>query len=240
MLLLFSRMILKFIQVWSCTSVRVAQTRQIYERKVLKILLDFLLNSGFSPEKKFYRKQILTVLPNELFLAWKRTFFEKQPCRRALGLQKCFKQKSHRASKIVFDFCAEKVFQPKNALRLIHRIMILICMEVQLWVLVFEPKGSFQPMNDASSIDVMKQNLNVAQTQQKRKVPQHRQLDLSSKCNDVVEMYSLPTTPHDRDVMHKVRRKFVTITSNSQIQKHSDCTIAENWWKILIRCLTWH
>ena len=41
------------IQVWSCTSVRVAQTKPNCTKKVSKKQLVFLSNSGFTAEKKF-------------------------------------------------------------------------------------------------------------------------------------------------------------------------------------------
>ena len=47
--------------------------------------------------------------------------------RRASGLQDKFELQKihHTASKIVFEFSAENVFQRKDALRLIYRIMLL-------------------------------------------------------------------------------------------------------------------
>ena len=36
----------------------------------------FLLNSGFSTEKKFQRNELLTVLQNEFLLSWKRNFLK--------------------------------------------------------------------------------------------------------------------------------------------------------------------
>ena len=53
-------MLLNSLQVWSFTSVRVAQTKLNCEQKVSKKQLVFLLNSGFSAEKKFYREHLLT------------------------------------------------------------------------------------------------------------------------------------------------------------------------------------
>ena len=60
-------MLLNSLQVWSFTSVRVAQTKPNCEQKVLKKQLVFFLNSGFSAEKKFYREHLLTF--------WKLDFY---------------------------------------------------------------------------------------------------------------------------------------------------------------------
>ena len=55
---------------------RVAQTKPNCEKKVSKKQLVFLLNSGFTAEKKFQRKELLTVLQTEILLPWKRCFAE--------------------------------------------------------------------------------------------------------------------------------------------------------------------
>ena len=46
------------IEVWSCTSVLVTQTRPNCEQKCNKKQLVFLLNCGFCVEKKFYRNKV--------------------------------------------------------------------------------------------------------------------------------------------------------------------------------------
>ena len=66
-----------------------------------------------------------------------------------------------------------------------------------------------QSVDDEGSIDGRKQNLSVAQKAKDDSaielIVQNHQFKLPMDCKDDVRMCSAPATPHDRDVMHKVR-----------------------------------
>ena len=62
-------------------------------------------------------------------------------------------------------------------------------------------------VDDAGSVDSQKQNLKVAQSAKddSATVLLQHQFELPVDCNDDVEMFSMPVSPHDRDLMHKAR-----------------------------------
>ena len=65
-----------------------------------------------------------------------------------------------------------------------------------------------QFVDDASSVDGQKQDLKVAQSAKvdSATVPlQHHQFELPMDGKDDLETFSMPVSPHDRDVMHKAR-----------------------------------
>ena len=69
--------------------------------------------------------------------------------------------------------------------------------------------SSFQQfLDDAGSLDGKKQDLMVAQSAKDDSVTgplQHHQFETPVDCTHDVAMYSMPASPHDRDVMHKAR-----------------------------------
>ena len=82
-------------------------------------------------------------------------------------------------------------------------------------------------MDDAGSIDCKKQDLNIAQSAKDNSATgplQNYQFELPVNCKDDVEMLSMPASPHDRDVMHKVRGY---VTAPSQTAKSVDVGILE-------------
>ena len=65
-----------------------------------------------------------------------------------------------------------------------------------------------QFVDDAGSLDGKKQDLMGAQSAKDGSATgplQHHQLETPVDCTHDVEMYSMPASPHDRDVMHKAR-----------------------------------
>ena len=65
-----------------------------------------------------------------------------------------------------------------------------------------------QFVDDAGSLDSKKQDLKVAQSANvdSATVPlQHHQFELPMDGKDDLETFSMPVSPHDRDVMHKTR-----------------------------------
>ena len=65
-----------------------------------------------------------------------------------------------------------------------------------------------QFVNDAGSLDGKKQDLMVAQSAKDDSATgplQHHQFETPVDCTHDVAMYSMPASPHDRDVMHKAR-----------------------------------
>ena len=63
-----------------------------------------------------------------------------------------------------------------------------------------------QFVDDAGSLDGKKQDLKVAQSAKDDSATghmQHHQFEIPVDCNDDVEMFSMPASPHDRDVMPK-------------------------------------
>ena len=65
-----------------------------------------------------------------------------------------------------------------------------------------------QFVDDAGSIDCKKQDLKVAQSAKDDSATgplQHHQFEIPVDCKDDVEMFSMPASLHDKDVMHKVR-----------------------------------
>ena len=65
-----------------------------------------------------------------------------------------------------------------------------------------------QFLDDAGSLDGKKQDLTVAQSAKDDSATgplQHHQFEIPVDCKDDVEMYSMPASPHDRDVMPKTR-----------------------------------
>ena len=66
-----------------------------------------------------------------------------------------------------------------------------------------------QFVDDAASLDGKKQDLKVAQSAKDDSATgplQHHQFEIPVDCNDDVEMFSMPASPHDREVMPKTRR----------------------------------
>ena len=64
-----------------------------------------------------------------------------------------------------------------------------------------------QFLDDAGSLDGKKQDLTVAQSAKDDSATgplQHHQFETPVDCTHVA-MYSMPASPHDRDVMHKAR-----------------------------------
>ena len=65
-----------------------------------------------------------------------------------------------------------------------------------------------QFLDDAGSLDGKKQDLMVAQSAKDDSATgplQHHQLETPVDCTHDVAMYSMPASPHDRDVMRKAR-----------------------------------
>ena len=65
-----------------------------------------------------------------------------------------------------------------------------------------------QFMDDAGSLDCKKQDLKVAQSAKDDSATgrlQHHQFEIPVDCKDDVEMFSIPASPHDRDVMPNAR-----------------------------------
>ena len=65
-----------------------------------------------------------------------------------------------------------------------------------------------QFLDDAGSLDGKKQDLTVAQSAKDDSATgplQHHQFEIPVDCTHDVAMYSMPASPHDRDVMHKAR-----------------------------------
>ena len=65
-----------------------------------------------------------------------------------------------------------------------------------------------QFVDDAGSLDNKKQDLKIAQSAKvdSATVPlQHHQFELPRGGKDDLETFSMPVSPHDRDVMHKAR-----------------------------------
>ena len=111
-------MLLNSLQVWSFTSVRVAQTKPNCEQKASKKHLVFLLNSGFSAEKKFYREHLLTFWKLDFYCRGKEVFHANHVRFGASGLRKrSFRRpNNHCARKIPFKFGAKKTCANKLVL----------------------------------------------------------------------------------------------------------------------------
>ena len=65
-----------------------------------------------------------------------------------------------------------------------------------------------QFMDDAGFLNCKKQDLKIVQSAKDDSATgplQHHQFEIPVDCKDDVEMFSRPDSPHDRDVMHKVR-----------------------------------
>ena len=65
-----------------------------------------------------------------------------------------------------------------------------------------------QFVDDAGSLDGKKQDLMVAQSAKDDSATgplHHHQFETPVDCTHDVAMYSMPASPHDRDVMHKAR-----------------------------------
>ena len=64
-----------------------------------------------------------------------------------------------------------------------------------------------QFVDDAGSVDGKKQDLKVAQSAKddSATVPLQHQFELPVDCKDDMETFSMPASPHDRDVMPKAR-----------------------------------
>ena len=65
-----------------------------------------------------------------------------------------------------------------------------------------------QFVDDAGSLDGKKKYLKVAQSAKDDSATgplQHHQFEIPVDCKDDVEMFSMPASPHDRDVMPKTR-----------------------------------
>ena len=65
-----------------------------------------------------------------------------------------------------------------------------------------------QFVDDAGSLDGKKQNLKIAQSAKDDSATgplQHHQFQIPVDCNDDVEMFSMPASQHDKDVMPKTR-----------------------------------
>ena len=62
-----------------------------------------------------------------------------------------------------------------------------------------------QFVDAAGSVDVQKQDLNVAQSAKddSATVLLKHQFELPADCNAVMEMFSMPASPHEKDVMPK-------------------------------------
>ena len=97
------------------------------------------------------------------------------------------------------------------------------CFLIDVWNLGFDQfQGAFlstgflalelalfqQFLDDAGSLDGKKQDLAVAQSAKHDSATgplQHHQFETPVDCTHDVAMYSMPASPHDRDVMHKAR-----------------------------------
>ena len=93
-----------------------------------------------------------------------------------------------------------------------------------------------QFVDDAGSLDGKKQDLMVAQSAKDESATgplQHHQFESPVDCTHDVAMYSMPASPHDRDVMHTTRG--VDVTTDI-----ATLTSSEILSKILIRSVTWH
>ena len=152
------------------------------------------------------------MLQTEILLPWKRCFAENHVRFGALALRK----RNFRRPKIKVlagsysDFCRKLVLKKW-------------CFFIDVWNLGFDQfQGAFlstvflalelalfqQFMNDAGSLDGKKQDLIVAQSAKDDSATgplQHHQLETPVDCTHDVAMYSMPASPHDRDVMHKAR-----------------------------------
>ena len=101
-----------------------------------------------------------------------------------------------------------------------------------------------QFVDDAGCLDGKKQDLMVAQSAKDDSATgplQHHQFESPVDCTHDVAMYSMPASPHDRDVMHTTRG--VDVTEPSGTAKSTDIatlTSSEILSKILIRSVTWH
>ena len=102
-----------------------------------------------------------------------------------------------------------------------------------------------QFLDDAGSLDGKKQDLTVAQSAKDDSATgplKHHQFETPVDCTHDVAMYSMPASPHDKDVMHKPRGvSDVTASSDRAISTDfATLTCSEILSKILIRCVTWH
>ena len=98
-----------------------------------------------------------------------------------------------------------------------------------------------QLVDDACSVDGMKQDLKVAQSAEddSATVPLHHQFEIPVGCKDV-EMYSLLASPHDRNVMLSPESDVMKPSGTAKLAHFEISTSSEVWSKILIRWVTWH
>ena len=95
-----------------------------------------------------------------------------------------------------------------------------------------------QSMDDAGFLDGKKQDLKIAQSAKDDSATgplQHHQFEIPVDWKDDVEMYLMPASPHDRDVMPKTRGVMLrdpVIHPKSVIFKIVTCS--EIWSKVLI------
>ena len=101
-----------------------------------------------------------------------------------------------------------------------------------------------QFLDDAGSLCGKKQDLMVAQSAKDDSATgplQHHQFETPVDCTHDVAMYSMPASPHDRDIMQKSPGSDVTASSGTAISTDfATLTCSEILSKILIRCVTWH
>ena len=183
---------------------------QTVNKKNKKTACFFLLNCGFSAEKKFYREHLLTFWELGFYCRGEEVFHENHVRFGAWGLWKrnFRRPNNHCAREIIFKSGAKK-----NCANKLVLFLGFDQFQGAFLITFFLTRGLalFQQFVDDAGFWIARGKTSRLPNQWKMTVPldpcKKHQFELPVDCNNV-EMF--PSSPHDRDVMPKTRGVDVT------------------------------
>ena len=205
------QMLLNSTPVWSCTSVRVAQTK-LNCKKSIKETACFPFKQWFFHWKEVLARRTFNCAANWSFIAVEKMFLLKTTCALERSVKRNFRRpKTKVLAGSYLDFCRKLVLK--------KWCFFDWCMESWIWPIskcIFEYWFSSSRASSVSTVSgrcrfsgwlgARPHDCPISKRWQCHwTLATSPVWDTPVDCTHDVAMYSMPASPHDRDVMHKAR-----------------------------------